>query len=89
MPAEMGEMGEMPAAPEAEGKTVCISMVSEEQFSVYMKDGGEPQDATSIAEAFEMAQNMLMGESGDEMSVEQAFQGGFNDQPQPGTGATY
>lgn len=70
-------MGAAPATTETEGKTVCISMMAEDSFSVYMKDDGEPQPANSIAEAFEMAQNMLMGEQSDEMSVEQAFQGGF------------
>lgn len=94
MPPEMpAPMGEMPAAPEAEGKVVCIAMSADGTFKVYMNEeddsvqkipGMEPtpapegQSASSIDDALEMARQMLEGAPSEEMSVEQAFQGGFN-----------
>lgn len=105
MPASMGEM---PAMPEADGKTVCITMNPDGTFKVYMEGAesaeampGQPpmpeeqgsegaQTASSMDEALDMVRQMLEGTPSEEMSVEQAFQGGFNgEQPQPGMGAKY
>lgn len=40
--------------------------------------------AASIDEALEMARGLLEGDESGEMTVEQAFQGGFNGEPMPG-----
>ena len=98
------EAGAMPAAPEAEGTTVCITMMPDGSFKVYAEGaetepsmpGQEPmteeqesagaQTAGSMDEALKLARTMLeSGGEGEGMSVEQAFQGGFNgDQPDAG-----
>ena len=95
MPPEISpDMGAMLAAPEAEGTTVCITMLPDGSFKVYAEGaeedmpGAEPmteeqesagaQTAGSMDEAFKLARGMLEGGAGEGMSVEQAFQGGFN-----------
>lgn len=43
------------------------------------------QTASSIDDALEMARQMLEGAPSEEMSVEQAFQGGFNGEQSKGS----